>query len=172
MGSVGPAREGTLRVLVGAADVDAADAEPLLRLLGTVHRTGPVGSASALKVVGNLALALATASLGEALRLAHDEGIDRDTALETLAGGPLGTIAGYKREMLAAGTFQPAAFTLRALGKDVGLARDSARSDLPLTDAVAGRIHLLAEAGHGEEDFAVLAAYPPARGPEPSLFDD
>lgn len=158
VGSVAPARQGKLRILVGSSNTDAAAAAPLLDLLGTTRRTGDVGTASALKVVANLGLALATASLAEALRLGDDQGLDHALVLEVLLGGPLGQIAAYKRDMITSGEFQPAAFTLEALRKDVLLALDAAHDDLPLTTATEQIIGHLVGAGHADDDFAVLAS--------------
>jgi 3-hydroxyisobutyrate dehydrogenase len=158
VGSVAPARQGKLLILVGSSNTDAAAAAPLLDLLGTTRRTGDVGTASALKVVANLALALATASLAEALRLGDDQGLDHSLVLEILFNGPPGQIAAYKREMITSGEFQPAAFTLEALRKDVRLALDAAHADLPLTATTDQIIQHLLEAGHAGDDFAVLAS--------------
>src|SRR5437764_8228880 len=79
IGSVGPASEGTLAVLIGGTDSDVTQAMPLVRLWGDEERikhTGDVGSANALKVVINLTLGVVMQGLGEALRLAHDLEVD------------------------------------------------------------------------------------------------
>ena len=49
-GSIEQARSGTLAILVGGADADVNAALPYLRAMGaTIIRTGPVGSAHAIK---------------------------------------------------------------------------------------------------------------------------
>ncbi|AEH09008.1 MULTISPECIES: NAD(P)-dependent oxidoreductase [Protofrankia] len=159
VGTIGPARDATLRVLVGASEQDAAAAEELLSRFGTTRHVGGVGAATALKAVVNLGLALATGALGEALRLGSDLGVDRDLLRSELAGGALGFILNYKQSMLADNDFQPATFTLDGLIKDLRIATGSARRPLPMATTTLALATEASDAGHGKEDFASLAAY-------------
>ncbi|WP_131746135.1 NAD(P)-dependent oxidoreductase [Frankia sp. Cppng1_Ct_nod] len=159
VGTVGPAHEGTLRILVGASEQDAAAAEGLLSLFGTTRRVGDIGTATALKTVVNLGLALSTAALGEALRLGSDLGIDRDLLLDEFSGGALGFIVNYKRTMLADDKFQPAAFTLDGMIKDLRVATGSAHRPLPMATTTLALAGEAADARHGNDDFSSLAAY-------------
>lgn len=162
LGSVQPAREGTLAVFAGGSEADYAEAEALLRLWGDpakVRRVGDVGSASAVKLVLNLTIGVATAGVGEALRLAADLGIDRHVALEALATGPLGATVGSKRTMLEEEEYAPVGFSLDLLAKDLGLVVDAAHGDLPVTESVRAVVQEAIAAGHGEDDYAALAGY-------------
>ncbi len=159
VGTVGPAHEGTLRVLVGATEGDAAAADGLLALFGSTHRVGGIGTATALKTVVNLGLTLSTAALGEVLRLGSDLGIDRNVLLAELSGGALGSIVNYKRPMLADDIFSPAAFTLDAMIKDLRIAMGSAERPLPLAVTTLAMATEASDAGHGGDDFASLVAY-------------
>ncbi len=162
LGSVQPARDGTLAVFAGGSEADYADAKPLLRLWGDaekVRRVGDVGSASAVKLVINLTIAVATAGVGEALRLACDLGVDRRIALDALAAGPLGATVATKRTMLEEEEYSPVGFSLDLLDKDLGLVVDAAHGDLPVTESVRTVVGDAVAAGHGDDDYAALAGY-------------
>ncbi len=162
LGSVAPARDGTLAVFAGGSEADYGDAEPLLRLWGDpakVARVGEVGAASAVKLVINLTIAVATAGVGEALRLAADLGVDRQIALDALAAGPLGATVGSKRTMLEEEEYAPVGFSLDLLDKDLGLVVEAAHGDLPVTESVRAAVQEAVTAGHGDDDYAALAGY-------------
>ncbi|MEV0981767.1 NAD(P)-binding domain-containing protein [Streptomyces sp. NPDC049915] len=86
MGSTDRAAEGTLGILAGG---DAVAVEPVLARLGSVTRTGPLGSGAALKLVVNTAVIGGVGIVAEALRLAGALGLDPATARDALAGSPL-----------------------------------------------------------------------------------
>src|SRR5450759_2278902 len=161
-GSVQPATDGTLRVLVGAAEADYADAEPLLGLWGApdgVRRVGDVGAASALKLVINLTLGVAISGVGEALRLAADVGVDRTEAMNALATGPFGWTLAQKRPMLEAQDYTPGGFSLDLLAKDLGLCVGATTAELPATAAALAVAHAAIAAGHVDDDYASLAGF-------------
>ena len=161
-GSTGPAAEGTLGVLGGAAVQDWADALPLLELWGSpdkVRRVGEVGAGSAMKLCNNLALGFSIAGVGEALRLGEDLGLARAALLDVLAGTVLGGIVGTKRAMLDGADYTAPTFSLELLVKDLDLAVSCAGSDLEVTQAVLAAAREAADAGHGGEDFAALAEH-------------
>jgi len=162
MGSVQPATDGTLGVLVGGADADVAAARPLLELWGDPERithVGPVGSGSAMKLVANLTLGVAIAGIGEALRLGHDLGLERTAVLDVLGAGPLGVTTRQKRSMLAGGDYSGTAFALDLLVKDLGLCLAAADGDLAVTSAVYDAAVAAAKDGAGSDDFAAVAGY-------------
>src|SRR5664279_5606823 len=159
-GSVQPATDGTLRVLVGAAEADYADAEPLLGLWGApdvAHPAYAVGSA--LKLVINLTLGVAISGVGEALRLAADVGVDRTEAMDALATGPFGWTLAQKRPMLEAQDYTPVAFSLDLLAKDLGLCVGATTAELPATAAALAVAHAAIAAGHVDDDYASLAGF-------------
>ncbi|MFI6942935.1 NAD(P)-dependent oxidoreductase [Streptomyces sp. NPDC050418] len=87
LGSTDKAAAGTLGILAGG-EADAV--EPLLATLGTVTRTGPLGTGAALKLVVNTAVLGSVALVGEALRLADTLGIPEETAKATLGRSAIG----------------------------------------------------------------------------------
>lgn len=161
IGSVGPATDGTLGVLVGGSAGDYAAAEPLLTLWGGsgVRHLGPVGAGSAMKLVVNLTLGVAMGGIGEALRLANDLGLDRSATLDTIAMGPLGKSVETKRAMLDSGEFTPTGFSLDLMAKDLGLALAAADGDLALTRAAYAAARDAVASGHGTDDYASLAGH-------------
>ena len=162
VGSVGPAAEGTLGVLVGGTREDYAAAHPLVTLWGDpakVRHLGPVGAGSAMKLVVNLTLGVAMGGVGEALRLAGDLGIDRTAALDVVAMGPLGFSVNAKRSMLESGEFAPPGFSLDLMAKDLDLALHAADGDLALTRAALAAARDAVAAGHGGDDYSALAGH-------------
>lgn len=161
-GTVKPATEGTLGVLAGGEPADFAASKPLLDLWGDparVRHLGPLGSGSAMKLVINLTLGVAMTGIGEALRLAHDLGVDRTAALDVLQMGPLGFTTTQKRAMLDTSDFRSTTFSLDLMVKDLGLCLASAKNPLPAAEAALDSGQAAAAAGHGDEDFAALAGW-------------
>jgi 3-hydroxyisobutyrate dehydrogenase-like beta-hydroxyacid dehydrogenase len=89
-GSVNAVEAGTLVIFAGGDEETITDAEPVLRPLGTVRRTGPIGTGASVKLVNNTAMVTALAALHDSLSVADSVGVDREVALDVLAGGPLG----------------------------------------------------------------------------------
>jgi 3-hydroxyisobutyrate dehydrogenase len=163
-GTLGPARDGTLKILVGASADDLAAARPVLELFGDpqkIAHVGEVGAGSALKLVVNLSLAEATAAIAETLALGADLGLDRELVIGELANGFLGGVLGYKRQMIESGDFTPPAFTVEALAKDVRLACRATTRTLGLAEAVLALTAEAARRGQGEHDFAAIADLAP-----------
>jgi 3-hydroxyisobutyrate dehydrogenase len=82
------AAAGELTLLVGAADADLADAEPLLRPLASrwLH-FGPVGTGTAYKLIINLMGAVQIAAAAEGMALAERAGLDLDQVAHAIATG-------------------------------------------------------------------------------------
>lgn len=162
LGSVPVVRAGALRVLTGGAERDARDAEPLLRPWsrnGGHRHVGPVGSATALKLVANLGLGVALAALHDAVHLGAGLGLAREDVLDTLEQGMIGPLVKGKRERLTQDAYQDADFTLPALLKDLTLASEAVPTPLPTVEAAA---QLTAEAARtcGDRDIAALGRTP------------
>jgi len=171
VGTLGPARDGTLKVLVGASEADLAAARPTLELFSDpkkIVHVGDVGAGSALKLVVNLSLAEAMGAIAETLALGADLGLDRELVVSELAGGFLGPVLGYKRSMIESEDFTPPAFTVEALAKDVRLACRATPRPLGLAQGVLRLTAQAAQRGHGEHDFSAIADLPaldPDAGP-------
>lgn len=119
-------RAGRLTVLVGGdAAVLAAVAAPLRTYAGTVLPTGPVGSATAAKLVNNLVFAAHVQVAAAALRLGRDLGIaDGDLLAVLTASSGASTALAILREVGDLGAFVASAGPY--LVKDVAAAEDAA----------------------------------------------
>jgi 3-hydroxyisobutyrate dehydrogenase len=160
VGSLLPAKEGTLGVLVGGTTSDVAEARPLMELWADPERVrhlGDAGAGNALKAIVNMCLGIAMAGVGEALALAADLSLDRETVLDTLEAGPFGWSIKQKRKMLSNGDYSPTAFSLDLMAKDLKAALANADDELPVLSATLRRAAESIEAGHGDEDYAALA---------------
>ncbi|MVO84248.1 NAD(P)-dependent oxidoreductase [Streptomyces sp. p1417] len=142
MGSTDKAAAGELGILAGG---DATGAEPVLTHLGTVTRTGPLGSGAALKVVVNTAVLGGVALVAEAMALADALGLDEEVARGALARGPL---AGAVARAFATDVH----FGNDLAVKDVALATDTAR--LPAMEAVLAHFRAAADPSVAHEDIA------------------
>ena len=139
-GSVVKARAGTLAVMVGGGDAEFDQARPVLdAVAGQVIRTGPAGSAHAMKALNNFVYAAGLLATAEALDIAAHSGLDLDILAEVLnasSGRNIATETKVKQEILSgryAGGFQ------------LGLMR----KDLETAGAIA------AEAGRGAASLAL-----------------
>ena len=76
-GGVAKARDGTLAVRLGGEDAPCARAAPVLRAMGGPPiRTGPVGSAHAMKALNNYVYAAGLLAAAEAVHMAAALGLD------------------------------------------------------------------------------------------------
>ena len=165
-GSVGPATEGTLAIMVGGSDEAVGRARPLLEILGDPERTwhvGPVGAGQAAKLMINLVLGGVTAAVAEGFTFGRLLGLSPDIALDVLEGASVAAqTVRSKRELLRSGDYGDPGFRLALMHKDLRLALDAARAaraDLPLTERVA-ELYAGAEGrGLADQDYAAVAAY-------------
>ena len=170
MGSITAAEQGTLTVLAGG-DAGVVDAvEPVLRTFGrTVVRTGPTGSASALKVVMNLLVGGLTELLAEAIVLAERSGLPSAVVKDTLGASVLNSpFLGYKAPQLLERRFTPL-FTTELMLKDLNLALDLARQaglSLPSAQVIRDQYARAAANGRADDDFSSVISEI-ERGSEP-----
>jgi 3-hydroxyisobutyrate dehydrogenase len=120
-GSVARARDGTLSILAGGSDADVELAMPYLRTMGeTVIRTGPVGSAHAMKALNNFVYAAGLLATAEALRMGEAVGLDLSVLTDVLnasSGRNVATETKVKQFILP-GTYG-AGFRLGLMAKDL-----------------------------------------------------
>lgn len=84
-GGVARARSGELTIMVGGADAAVATARPLLEAMGSeILRTGPVGSAHAMKALNNLVSAAGFLAGIEALLIGRRFGLDPAVMVDVL----------------------------------------------------------------------------------------
>jgi 3-hydroxyisobutyrate dehydrogenase-like beta-hydroxyacid dehydrogenase len=160
-GSVGAARDGTLKILVGASGDAFARWRPLLETMGAPTHAGPVGSGAAMKLVNNFAVLSLTSILGDALVLADAMELDTTAVLDMLADTPLGAAVGMQREKIETGRY-PTAFKLGLARKDVGLALEAVGARgrrLRVGEAVHAALQAAEADGRGDHDHAAVIGY-------------
>lgn len=161
LGSLAPARAGTLGVLLGGA-ADAVDAATSITSLWAdptrIHHFGTAGQAAAAKLLVNLGLAVATEALGEALRLGKSAGLTDQAVLTVLEKTPLAGIVAAKGQALTERTFEDAQFTVDALHKDARLALAATPHSLPALAVAAESLARQQAMGRGHWDFSVMAS--------------
>jgi 3-hydroxyisobutyrate dehydrogenase len=158
VGSLGPAANRSLGVLVGGPAADRA--VPYVSLWADPERLQVLPEAAAAatgKLVANLALAVSFQGLVEAVRLGTSGGLDLDQVLTTLKGTGLGFIAGMKGPNLRTGEFGNTQFSADLLLKDAGLMLDTSTLPLPALTAAAQALLTAQRAGLGDDDFSVMA---------------
>ncbi|AWE41901.1 MULTISPECIES: NAD(P)-dependent oxidoreductase [unclassified Actinobaculum] len=160
VGTLGPARAGTLGVYVGGTDPQArklvtsavsAYADPSrLRPLETA------AEAATAKLLANLALAVTAQGVAEAIRLGASQGFSPDRVLDLLAGTSLSWMARFKRDFALERDTADAQFSANAIAKDARLMLHSANEPLPATTAALESLVRAQRAGLGEHDFSVI----------------
>ncbi len=161
-GSTPLAEKGELGSFLGGSAADVADARSIVAAwtdAAKVRAPGGTGSGQALKLVLNTSLGVAIAGVGECLRLARDLGLEKDLALDVLAGGPFGWTLAQKRPLLEREDYTPATFSLDAMTKDLRLAVEAGEGRMAVGRAVLAEAEAALAAGHEGEDHAALAGH-------------
>jgi len=172
-GTVGPARQGKLLGVAGAAKEDFERARPLLeQMCRRVDLVGPVGAGTSLKLALNLPLLVYYQALAEAYVLCRHLKLDNKWLMEFLSetsGGPnmLKTRGPAIAAALDGKDPGLANFDIELVCKDLStmVAEAKARgATLPLAEQALAVYAEALEQGWGTRDGAWLPAYWPNRG--------
>lgn len=170
-GGVDGATAGTLSVMIGGTDADAAVAAALLAPCGTPVHLGPLGAGEVAKACNQLVVAATITALGEATELAARSGLDVDALWTLLAGGYAGSnLLTSRRERLVAGDDSPSG-AAKYMVKDLGFAADVARATgihAALLPALREIFDEIVDAGLGERDISVTRRLTGARHAAPT----
>jgi 3-hydroxyisobutyrate dehydrogenase-like beta-hydroxyacid dehydrogenase len=134
--------------------------KPVLEQLGqTVHYFGKNGNATAMKLVGNLIVALEMEALAEGLVLAQKAGLDLNMVMEVLK------VADFRSPLIASNgqnilkrDFSPS-FALKLMLKDAGLIEkfaESLKSPIPALRVAQRNLESAVAFGFGEENASAL----------------
>ncbi|WP_151697611.1 NAD(P)-dependent oxidoreductase [Weizmannia acidilactici] len=159
-GSVQPAKEGNLVILVGGEKEQVDVCRPIFDVLGkTVIHFGENGKGSAAKLSINLLLGLIIQGASEALLLGEKLGLKKENIIEMISASACNTpIFQMKKNAFLNETF-PAAFMLELMSKDLGLAKAEIEKNamsLPLAGAVEETYRNAKANGAGKEDVAAV----------------
>jgi 3-hydroxyisobutyrate dehydrogenase len=157
-GSREPAEQGQLTIFASGPEAARPRVAPLFDALG--QRTiwvGEVGAGSRLKLVNNTLVAFAAEGVANAAALAGRLGLQTETVVEALGGGPLVSAwQAAKLQRIATGEFS-AQFALSLALKDVRLALQPADDDRFTAFAcLAQEWQQAADAGLGDQDLTVV----------------
>ena len=127
-GGVHLAASGEITVLVGGdAEVFAAHRSAFEAIGGRVFHVGPLGSASALKVITNMLAFIHLVALGEGLMLARQAGLDLATAFEAIkASSGNSFVHETESQVILNGSYN-IGFTLDLACKDLGIVHELGR---------------------------------------------
>jgi len=152
------AANGTLTLLVGAAEADLAAARPLLETLSSrILRFGDVGAGTAYKLVINLVGAVQIASIAETIALAERAGLDLHVVASALATSQAASpqVLRNAERMFAGDHASNVVFTPALRLKDVEYALRLARSlgiGSPFGALAETTFRALCDAGHAAEN--------------------
>jgi 3-hydroxyisobutyrate dehydrogenase len=160
IGSVVPASQGTLTVLVSGEKEAYEKALPLIQKIGkTIFYLEKPSVATKMKLINNLVLGALMTSLAEALSFGERSGLDKATVLDILsAGAGNSAVLTAKKEKLLTEDFSRQ-FSSALIYKDLHCLQDLARSfRKPLfTGSIVKEIFGMALArGMGDLDFAAV----------------
>jgi len=158
-GSVKPAQDGTLIMLVGGTEEAHQKAKPILDVLGklTVH-TGPVGAGAAAKLAINYFLGLNLQGLAETVLFAKANGVKTEDMLTIINEGAVGSgITKLKSASILKNEY-PAAFALKHLAKDLRLAKEQGL-DTPLSSPLYDSFKQAQAVGLGDDDVMAIYKY-------------
>ncbi|MXW75573.1 MAG: NAD(P)-dependent oxidoreductase [Acidimicrobiaceae bacterium] len=128
------AATGNISIFCGGTREAFDLALPILAMMGRkILHTGPLGSASILKVVTNYLASVNLVSIGEAFAVAHQCGIDLTTAYEAIhISSGTSFVHETEGQVILNGSYD-IGFTLDLVQKDMSLFMDLAeRAELPL----------------------------------------
>lgn len=164
VGTLGPAREGTLGVYVGTPDDDLR--EKIMDLVepwaGEKKLIGVDSAAAAAtgKLLANLALATMAQGVREALYLGESQNVDTESILTMLDISGLKFMKDMKQDFITRERdTDPGDFTVDALCKDAKLMEESSNVDLPAVHAAIESFEEQQSMGHGDEDFSSIFVY-------------
>lgn len=160
VGSLAPARAGSLAVLIGGEHGAAREARTVVALWADpdkIRTFDRPDKAAAAKLVANLALAISMEALSESLRLGIAGGLSSDEVLSMLPLTTIAPIAGMKGPVAASGDFDDTQFSASLLAKDLRLMIGTADAPLPAAALVAAELQRAVDAGLGDKDFSVIA---------------
>ena len=159
-GGVPKAISGTLAIMAGGRPQDIDRVEPVLKAMGSVHRTGPLGSGHAMKALNNYVSAAGLVATAEALVIGQRFGLDGAVMTKVLnaSTGRNNTTENKAERYMLNHAFN-SGFALALMDKDVGMANRLARelgieaAELGFVSDLLGRV--LADLGTAADHTAV-----------------
>ncbi len=160
LGSVVPASQGALTVLISGNEAGYKQVKPVLADIGkNLFYLQEPGLATKMKLINNLALGSFMATIAEALSLGEDIGIEKEEILEILsAGGGNSLVLNAKKNKLLTEDFSTH-FSSALIYKDLHCLQDLAyeQKKTLFTGAVVKELYARTfEEGIAQEDFSAI----------------
>jgi 3-hydroxyisobutyrate dehydrogenase-like beta-hydroxyacid dehydrogenase len=160
-GSVKPATDGTLTILVGGKKDVLDKIKPLLLAMGkNILHIGPIGSACTMKLVLNMHLATVMASFAESLAFGFKSGLEPTKTLEVINKSIMKTYISEMKGLKVINHDWSTAFSLNLMSKDLELVEETAnmvRAPIPITNIIKQIYDSCISNGKGEMDFSIVA---------------
>lgn len=155
-GSVKPAQDGTLVILVGSTAESYEKVKPIFDVLGKISiHVGAAGVASSAKLAINYLLGLNLQGLAETIIFAENNGVSKEDMLNIINEGACGNgITKIKSTSILEDSY-PAAFALKHLVKDLGLAKE-AGLNTPLIEPLFDSYAAAQYEGLGDQDVMAI----------------
>ncbi len=162
-GTVAPAREGQLLVLVGGRTSDVERARPALQVLGRrIIHLGGQGAGTTMKLALNMTMACFWGALAESLAIGRQFGLSLETMLDVYLDSPVALPALRSKTPALLGETNDVAFDVTGVRKDlrsmVATAQD-AGVPAPVASAALAHFAAATAAGYGERDLAAVVDY-------------
>jgi 3-hydroxyisobutyrate dehydrogenase len=159
-GTKKPAEEGKLVVLASGHFGAIHRCDAVFDVIAqTVHKLGPAGAGTRMKLVVNAWLLGMMGALAEAIALAEATGADALRFLDVIEGGPIGpAYARLKGAMMVEGKY-PTSFPLELAAKDAALVVEAAHRaglPLPVVEAVRATLEAGDRSGRADDDMAAI----------------
>ena len=161
LGTIGPAAEGTLTILVGGAAATLDAVRPILEVMGsTIVHAGPTGQGTWLKLLANALMGVSMQGFFELLALGQRAGFDRETLAGMFGSLPMASpVMQRKTPPILAGDFSPQ-FTLDLFNKDLRQLLEAAGAlgvDSPMVALTHGLFAQTRGEDRGGLDYSVAA---------------
>ena len=165
-GSVQPAKDGKLLVLVGGEEHVYEQIKSVLEPMSKLSiYLGPSGSGSNAKLAINLLLGITVQGIAESVLFAEKQGIKKENMLTIINESAVGTTISKMKTLSILNDEFPAAFALKHMAKDLRLASET--TELNAIGASANKTYQSAlENGLGELD--VMAVLKELKGDGPT----
>jgi 3-hydroxyisobutyrate dehydrogenase-like beta-hydroxyacid dehydrogenase len=158
LGSIREAESGSLAIFVGGDATAFERSSELLRVLGTPHHMGALGTGAAAKLIANFTLFGVLGVIGESVAAGDALGLSRDALFTMLAATPVAAQAERRRPAIEHDDY-PRRFALSLAKKDADLlAEAAAKIELRVFEAARGWLTDAAAAGRGDQDYSAVLA--------------
>lgn len=156
------AADGTLAIMVGAADDLFQTIRPVLATMGSdIEHCGAVGSGQVIKIMNNMVLFQTVLALGQAVAIAEKAGVPGKVLLDTMMKGSGDSFAlrNHGVKAILADTYPEKSFSVRYAAKDLSYALEMAEEfgvRAPGGETVARMFEEAIANGDGDRYFPVM----------------